>query len=1225
MAQEKHRPPLSKAASKAKAANKGEAGQPMNKKVGANLQNEAGSKEHLESGLQKRDAGLASRGNRGADGAPPLPKAAHSSKPHSSTPKNAGQPGGPNLKSRAPQPKAVRGQAEGLSERQSTDNKLSDSKNLKPVSLRQRVEQEPYPTRTNSAPQNTPPVGDDDDDAADRRRAAPARRRFAANDDVPSIGGLIFALQQKPSNRPFIIAGIASAVWMALSFGLVWTVLRPALAEVQSVAAFFQSTSAMSTLAAIIIPITLFWFLALLIWRAQELRLMSSAMTEVAVRLAEPDKAAEQSVASLGQSVRRQVTAMNDAISRALGRAGELEAMVHNEVAALERSYSENEHRIRNLIGELAHERTALTNDSERISSALSGLGQRVTKQIEHQGIQTTQLLEKTSGAVTGKLISSSEQVAQSMSEQSNSVVTTMTAMNDRVGREMPALLERMGKEQIKLGKVVEHASQNLTALDSSIGHHAGALNNALTDRTQQLEGIFRKHVQTMSVSMEERSSSLDNALGNKLQTFDNTLISRMDEFEDTLTNTTQKIDSALSNKAQYLDMAISSRVAELDSALIERTKVIDAAFTERLEALDNALHSSSKTLDQAFAHRAEELGRSMDSRSQYIVQTIGAKTKELDNALMSGAKTLQLTTEDVGKQVMSTIHGLAGQAQVLKEVSHGMQSHVSQITNSLRDQSNFVIQAAAQLENSHDRIGTKLGSSQNHLQQLVESISHRTSDLDNVMGSYSKQLETTLSQAEQKANEITKSLHTRSASQSMEALSELTQLRDAATNQTEQAIHDMKDRIAAVSNEMSSQINSLSSEISDTQSHLKAQLQQIPDTTRKSASLMRRTLQDQLKALESLSSISSGSDHVDVSTPGTNSPDLSGFQAAMGHNNPNNNAGTPQGGQSLAPSQQGQQQNGGQPGIQGGVPSPLGAANLGGAGVQPLATGQQPGQQIGQNSVPHPGQLGQTPQAGQKTDPLANPFEAGFPDTNLPNTGLKGHNDGANERDLEIDAITNSLAKRASEQSESNDLTSNAAPLNQGGNVAGQLGGQLAGHGAVKGAQNSSHWSMGDLLARASESDPLGANSGEDIATTLSNNSADQNAIGQEALGPGALGQGGIGQGATPPININAIAQLVDQAAAVELWRTYRSGLRTQVSSSVYNDKGEAFRQISGLYGSDVGFRSNVDRYITDFDRLLNESEAKDPAGNLSTKHLTSDSGRVYLLLMHAAGRIGG
>lgn len=1138
MAQEKHRPPLPKA------AKKGEAGQAKNKKVEANLTHEMGAKE---TGQVSQSVNLS---KRGMDNKTP---------PQSSL--GVGQPGGPNIKtggspkSRAPQPTKKQPPRDRAA--------LDKGDRSKPVSLRQRVEQEPYPTRTNSAPQTQ---AEDDDGQMDRRRAAPARRRFAANDDVPSIGGLIFALQQKPSNRPFVIAGIASAVWVALSFGLVWTVLRPALAEVQSVAAFFQSTTAMATLAVIIIPIALFWFLALLIWRAQELRLMSSAMTEVAVRLAEPDKAAEQSVASLGQSVRRQVTAMNDAISRALGRAGELEAMVHNEVAALERSYSENEHRIRNLIGELAHERTALTKDSERISSALSGLGQRVTKQIEHQGTQTTQLLEKTSGNVTGKLIESSNKVAQSMSEQSNSVVSTMTAMNDRVGKEMPALLERMGKEQIKLSKVVEHASTNLTALDSSIGHHAGALNNALTDRTQQLEGIFRKHVQTMSTSMEERGQSLDNALSNKLQTFDNTLISRMDEFEDTLTNTTQKIDTALSNKAQYLDMAISSRVSELDSALIERTKVIDAAFTERLEALDNALHTSSKTLDQAFAHRAAELGRSMDSRSQYIVQTIGAKTKELDNALMSGAKTLQLTTEDVGKQVMSTIHGLAGQAQVLKEVSHGMQNHVNSITTSLRDQSNFVIQAAAQLENSHDRIGSKLGSSQNHLQKLVDSISHRTSDLDNVMGTYSKQLESTLSLAEQKANEITQSLHTRSASQSMEALSELTQLRDAATSQTEKAILDMKDRISAVSNEMSSQINSLSSEISDTQSHLKAQLQQIPDTTRKSASLMRRTLQDQLKALESLSSLSTGSDHVDVSTPASSSPDLGGFQTAIGQ------AGL--GGQ-----------NQGQTFVS--APPPQAA------GLQPLAS---------ENTA-----QGLTP----KSDVPQNPFlNAG--------AGLQGNQaqgqDGQKERDLEIDAITNSLAQRASEQGNNKDLGLNTAaqntPLGQSAGGQGALGQNVG-----LGNQNSSHWSMGDLLARASESDPLGANKSEEAPQPLSQSPGDQ----------GALGQAALGQGATPPININAIAQLVDQAAAVELWRTYRSGLRTKVSSSVYNDNGEAFRQISGLYGSDLSFKANVDRYITDFDRLLNDAEAKDPAGNLSTKHLTSEGGRVYLLLMHASGRIGG
>ena len=70
--------------------------------------------------------------------------------------------------------------------------------------------------------------------------------------------------------------------------------------------------------------IALTWFLALLAWRTEELHMRSTAMTEVAVRLAEPDRMAEQSVASLGQAVRRQVSFMNDAVSRALGRAGDL-------------------------------------------------------------------------------------------------------------------------------------------------------------------------------------------------------------------------------------------------------------------------------------------------------------------------------------------------------------------------------------------------------------------------------------------------------------------------------------------------------------------------------------------------------------------------------------------------------------------------------------------------------------------------------------------------------------------------------------------------------------------------------------------------------------------------------------------------------------------------------------------------------------------------------------
>ena len=47
--------------------------------------------------------------------------------------------------------------------------------------------------------------------SAKRRAAMPSRDQIAANDDAPSIGGLIYALNQKPSRRPFSIAAVASA------------------------------------------------------------------------------------------------------------------------------------------------------------------------------------------------------------------------------------------------------------------------------------------------------------------------------------------------------------------------------------------------------------------------------------------------------------------------------------------------------------------------------------------------------------------------------------------------------------------------------------------------------------------------------------------------------------------------------------------------------------------------------------------------------------------------------------------------------------------------------------------------------------------------------------------------------------------------------------------------------------------------------------------------------
>ena len=269
--------------------------------------------------------------------------------------------------------------------------------------------------------------------AAKRRPAAPPRARIAANDDAPSIGGLIFALQQKPSNRPFMLAAAGSGGWLAVGGLLAWAMLAPEIARSSFLEAL-ASPIMIIVAATIFLPIALFWFLALLVWRAQELKLMSSAMTEVAVRLAEPDRGAEQSAASLGQAVRRQVSFMNEAISRALGRAGELEGLVHNEVASLEKSYGENEHKIRGLIQELAGERHALVSTTDKVSETLKAMGS-----------------------------------------------------------EVPTLIDKLSQQQIKLAKIIEGAGQNLIALENQLSTASGSLETTLANRTQQLAGGARR------------------------------------------------------------------------------------------------------------------------------------------------------------------------------------------------------------------------------------------------------------------------------------------------------------------------------------------------------------------------------------------------------------------------------------------------------------------------------------------------------------------------------------------------------------------------------------------------------------------------------------------------------------------------------------------------------------------------------------------------------------
>ena len=173
----------------------------------------------------------------------------------------------------------------------------------------------------------------------------PRAPRRAANDDRETIGQILQAIQKgSPARSVYTLATVFGGVWIVGCVLLTISFL-PALQ-----AAIGQSGGVLvlAGLAALFFaPVLLFYFLASLAWRGQEMRMIAQSMAQVAIRFSEPEGAAADSMVTVGQAIRREVAAMGDGVERAIARAGELETLVANEVAALERAYSDNEVRIR--------------------------------------------------------------------------------------------------------------------------------------------------------------------------------------------------------------------------------------------------------------------------------------------------------------------------------------------------------------------------------------------------------------------------------------------------------------------------------------------------------------------------------------------------------------------------------------------------------------------------------------------------------------------------------------------------------------------------------------------------------------------------------------------------------------------------------------------------------------------------------------------------------------
>ena len=127
----------------------------------------------------------------------------------------------------------------------------------------------------------------------DRQRTAEkfaAQTSSVANDDRFGSSRILYGLQTKPSGSPLLIAGLVAAGWVAV-IGLI-ALLRHGgdLGRAE----FWGSNDFVGLLALLILPVIGIFAIAALIRRAQDLRSAAAAVTQAAIRLAEPETTAAE-------------------------------------------------------------------------------------------------------------------------------------------------------------------------------------------------------------------------------------------------------------------------------------------------------------------------------------------------------------------------------------------------------------------------------------------------------------------------------------------------------------------------------------------------------------------------------------------------------------------------------------------------------------------------------------------------------------------------------------------------------------------------------------------------------------------------------------------------------------------------------------------------------------------------------------------------------------------
>jgi hypothetical protein len=1085
--------------------------------------------------------------------------------------------------------------------------------------------------KTAASPVPPPPAAPDDDIFADRPASsgrAPRAPREAANDDRASVGQILASLSRKPSRFPQLIALMLSALWAGGGYYFLQARYAEQLAAAPHSGAIYEQTFFLPIVAAILFPIFGFFVFAALIRRSQEMRYVAAAMTEITMRFAEPEGVSSDAFVSIGQAIRREIAALGDGVERAVARASELETMVKSEVSTLERAYDDNEMRIRTLVESLQSERDAILSHALRLQEAIAsvqqsynfdvdGVADRVNASITDASnriidnfiAQTHSARAHITGAgdeIVQNLLDKSQEAADHLNHVGNEVANTIAARGittieslqettdlmsisiaakgEAIKEVLIARLQQLEDSIILRGsEVADRVMSDSTSLGTRISQGLAAFDDTVKVHGAQIVQQIRDSVEKVSKSTEQNFAGFDARLVTKSQEIAEALDQRIGRVEKTLSDRTQSLNDTLANRTLEYARTIAEGAKGAQESVDKTVAGMGEYFTAKAQEIAHTISERTDAINQVLGSRALEMTQGLDTRvarfEEMVVGRLEGITNSIEEKSIAAADALSSKIEGTTRQLRDEAASVEKSfTQLADQVSQTLVARAREVTGAHERLQGDVTGVLERLNDANALLKTVLGGIVENLGPIEEVVAEKITG-------FQQALETTLTSTRGAIGHMDGQLRDLRdvSSKVLNDVSALTTrfedqgrfIAGAVDNLSETHIRidktlaERREAIEALTNHLSSRSSDLEERLGRFNRLLSEQLTAAEDKAQEIAKLVADATSHSTQAIVKQYDLVKNTSNEERER--TTAALRTTYETATGEVN------------TLFRDMNQRFTDA--------------ARELREVANEVQHSLEQTRQELKRGVFELPHETRESTAAmrrlvadqikalaelndivgryARNIDHVAPRRMAQSADAALPDTG--------EIRPLPRREMAPSIVEGARPASRPAARAEAPAPRREPREDKDERGGA---------------W-LNDVLTR-----PRGEEEGRRLPP---DKGQDQRII--DSL---------------DALSVD-IARLVDHDAAVELWDRYKRGERNVFTRRLYTAQGQkTFEEIRRKYRRSTEFRETVDRYVDEFERLL-EQVARDDRGQVLTKtYLTSDTGKVYTLLAHAAGRLG-